>query len=202
MPQNHPFIVGERYADRIGEYTVIAIKGDLLKIKYDDGKEAEGGIEIKARIFKNILNEHRHFHPIQSQGYFFFLGYLAAHAELHAEVPPQSQPGFEENYLMLVGVRPKLHVDNYFPIHIVTTWDKWGPELRIYFPEVKHNVDLPPGVDLKAGNEPGILRVNNNQFWWTLIKLGFRLGKQHDVAKIRSTIPPKFQTDFGAGMNS
>ena len=57
-------------------------------------------------------------------------------------------------------------------------------------------------TDPRDGAAPGILRINNNQFWRRLVSIGFRLGKNHDIARIRSTIPPKFLSDFDAGLKT
>lgn len=198
----HPFIVGERYSDRLGEYTVVGIEGARIRIEYDNGTQTDGAIEVKARIYRNILAEQKVLHPIQTEGYFYFLGFLATNSEFNAEVPPQSQESFEEGYFLLAGERPIEHTEGYFPIHIETTWDKWAPELRIYFPETTLKFEFPPDVETRPGTGPGFLRINNNRFWRLLVKLGFRLGKTHNVDMIRLSIPAKFHSNFDAGLNS
>jgi hypothetical protein len=194
----HPFIIGEMYADRRGEYIVVEIEGRQITIQYANGTRAVGDIEIKARIYGNILAEQRFLHPLQTDGYFRFLGFLARHSEFNAEVPPQSQANFEEHYLLLTGTRPIPHSNGYFPISIQTTRDKWGPELRIYFPEPGPGFDLPPQIEIRPGNNPGIVRINNNWFWWTLVRIGFRLGTVHDVNMIRGHVPAGLRPTFEA----
>jgi hypothetical protein len=195
----HPFIVGERYFDRVGEYTVLRIQAGTLWYRYDNGAEKSARVDVKARIYKNILAEQRSLHPFQSPGYFWALGYLSRYAEFNAEVPPQSQASFEHHYYMLTGLRPVLHSGGYYPIQISTTYDKWGPELRIYFPDKGHVLELPPTVNMLPGNAPGYLRVNNNTFWWQLVRAGFRLGTSHNLRIIRSHLPGKYLPDFDAG---
>jgi hypothetical protein len=199
---SHPFIVGERYIDRRGEYLVTGINGKRLIYRYDDGTEATGLIEDKARIYRNILAERRAVHPYQSPDYFQSLGFLARHAEFQAEVPPQARASFEENYYLSTGRRPTLHRDGYYPIEIETTYDKWAPELRIYFPEYGGRLDLPPEVEVRPGNTEGALRINSNQFWWRLVRVGFRLGTNHDIRQIRETIPPDQRARFELGFSS
>ena len=150
----------------------------------------------------NILAEQKCAHPYQSAGYFEALGFLAKHADFQAEVPPQSQPHFEQNYSSLTGTHPVLHRDGYFPIRIQTTYDKWGPELRIYFPDPGRGLDLPSDVEIRSGSTPEVVRINNNGFWWRLIKVGFRLGRNHQIAEIRQRIPRQYQPDFDGGYNS
>ncbi len=117
-------------------------------------------------------------------------------------MPPQSQPGFEENYYLVTRVRPVLHNSGYYPIEIVTTYDKWGPELRIYFPDSGLNLEFPPTVDVRPGNAPRTLRINNNDFWWQLIRVGFRLGASHNTQTLRGGIPPRFVAEFDNGYAS
>lgn len=130
------------------------------------------------------------------------MGFLTRHADLNAEVPPQSQPGFEENYCLITGLRPVLHSGGYYPIEIATTYDKWGPELRIYFPDSGYDLEFPPTVEVRPGNAPATLRINNNGYWWQLIRAGFRLGTSHSVQTIRSQVPPTYLPDFEAGYSS
>lgn len=196
----HPFVIGERYSDRRGEYRVIEIKEKVMTIEYEDGARAENNIDVKERIYRNILAEHKVLHPILSESYFNFMGFLARTSDFNAEVPPQSQTAFEERYYLLTGTRPRPHQEGYFPISIRTTWDKWAPELRIYFPKLDSNFDLPPEVEVRAGNEPGIQRINNNRFWWNLVTAGFRLGRAHEITKIRAGVPAKFRDTFSAAL--
>lgn len=52
-----PFVVGETYLDRDGEFVVVATDGDLLTYEHADGKRAEADVETKARIHRNMLLE-------------------------------------------------------------------------------------------------------------------------------------------------
>jgi hypothetical protein len=202
MPRSagHLFVVGEGYRDRLGEFTVKNIENNKITIEYDNGTRAIRDIEILERVCRNVLIEQRGMHPFQSNDYFRLVGYLAAHADFQAEVPPQSQRGFEEQYLLVTGTRPTEHSQGYYPIQIVTVWDKWGAELRIYFPQTNVIFDLPPRVEIRSGSAPGILRINNNQFWWQLVRVGFRLGKVHDIDSLRRTIPPQYLDNFENGL--
>lgn len=48
------FIVGQTYNNRLGVYEVLAIEGDTMTIRYDDGTEAEVSAAVQARIISNI----------------------------------------------------------------------------------------------------------------------------------------------------
>ena len=198
MPK-HPFVVGNQYSDRRGGYRVLAINGGHVKIRYDDGREATVDLATKARIHANIAAEARARHPHQSAAYFRTLGFLTRHGDFQAEVPPKSRATFEDRYHAITGRRPVLHNNGYFPIDAVTNDDKWGAELRINFPD-RADLTFPPAVQSRAGASPGTLRINNNQYWWQLVQVGFRLGTRHDVERIRATVPPAFQTAFDDGL--
>ena len=200
MP-SHPFIVGEQYFDRRGSYEVLEITRDNIRIRHEDGRETVSSIGIKARIYANILVEGRALHPHQSAAYFRTLGFLAGSGEFHAEVPRRSQAPFEEKYRNMTGYRPGLHEDKYFLMDTVTNYDKWGPELRIYLPD-RDDVEFPPGVELRSGRNPGTVRINNNNYWWQLVRVGFRLGTGHEVEHIRESVPLEFQADFDEGLGA
>ena len=45
------------YRNRMGEYTVLAINGPRMTVRYADGSEAELNVNIQARIWENIVAE-------------------------------------------------------------------------------------------------------------------------------------------------
>lgn len=55
----HPFRVGERYRNRIGEYTVIELTESKMVTRFDDGREFTADIGIQARIWQNLLDDSR-----------------------------------------------------------------------------------------------------------------------------------------------
>ncbi len=113
-------------------------------------------------------------------------------------MPPASQDGFESNYEAATGTQAVPGENGYFPIEVQQANDKWGSELRVYMP-ADQELELPPGVEVRSGNKPGIVRINNNQLWWRLVRMGFRLGTHHDAALIRANIPKAHQRDFDKG---
>lgn len=54
---SHPFEVGKMYRNRNGEYTVQAIDGNWMKIRYASGGTLETRVGIQARIWENIQFE-------------------------------------------------------------------------------------------------------------------------------------------------
>ncbi|HEV2380637.1 MAG TPA: hypothetical protein VG206_12685 [Terriglobia bacterium] len=71
--------------------------------------------------------------------------------------------------------------------------------MRIYLPQTQHALELPPNVELRHGSAQGTLRINDNRFWWQVVRAGFRLGRSHDTAKIRQTLPPARVPEFEQG---
>lgn len=53
----HPFEVGRRYRNRLGEYEVISLEEPKMVIRYSDGGVLETTVEIQARIWRNIQAE-------------------------------------------------------------------------------------------------------------------------------------------------
>lgn len=37
MNRDHPFEVGGRYRNRVGEYEVLSLDGDTMTVRFDDG---------------------------------------------------------------------------------------------------------------------------------------------------------------------
>lgn len=50
----HPFLVGEQYQNRDGEYHVVSIDEPNMVIRYLDGTIVESSIILQARIWENI----------------------------------------------------------------------------------------------------------------------------------------------------
>lgn len=197
--ENTPFFVGGYFRDRNQGYTVLEITDKNIRIRYDDNTTAildAKSVGIKARIYTNIINEYSRNHPSQTASYFETLGYLSLHARFEAELPGKSVHNFLNDYQTLSEERIDI---NHPGIFILGEGDKWGAELRVYFPETSHSLEFGPGVQVRAGQTSGILRINNNDFWKRLVAVGFRLDTNHEVEKIRESIPREFQDSFDKG---
>jgi hypothetical protein len=200
MPlKNIPFFVDGHFRDREQGYTVLELSDNGMKIRYDDGTTETldaDRVQIKARIYTNILGEYRRLHPITTEAYFETLGYLSRHGRFEGEFPPKSVGNFLIGYERLTGERVN---ETHKGIFLLGDGDKWGAELRIYFPDTQHKLEFDPGVEVRAGNQPGVSRINNNAFWMRLIAMGFRLDTGHDVDQIRKNIPPEKLASFEKG---
>lgn len=56
---SHPFEVGKRYRNRAGEYVVLHVEGDKMKIRYVDGGTLDTDVDVQARIWENIQFENQ-----------------------------------------------------------------------------------------------------------------------------------------------
>src|SRR3982750_1141874 len=52
-----PFVVGQTYCDREGEYTVIATDENHVTIEWADGRRVTADATLKARIHRNMAAE-------------------------------------------------------------------------------------------------------------------------------------------------
>lgn len=196
----HPFFVGGTFRDRNQGYEVISISNNGMTIRYDDGTQTSIGresMEIKGRIHNNILSEFRVNHPLSTDDYFWSLGFLAANARFDAELPNHVVENFLGHYHRWSGERTSIDHPN---VMLLGDVDKYGAELRIYFPLPTRQLDLGPDIEVRAGQSDGIQRVNNNALWYKLVRLGFRVGSVHDRGSIRNSIPDEKRYLFDEGL--
>ena len=174
------FLIGGRYRNRIGEYEVLDIQGNHLRVRYDDGREDTLDARIQARIIENMRLETQRISPYPSErphdrnhNFFRSIGFLAKRVTmLEAIVHPRAQDGFAETYRSIVGRNPSAGQDGYY-VHAPEA-DKWGNELRVTFDATEGEIaelDLGPDVDIVANpGAPGYSwRINRNAFWWYLL---------------------------------
>lgn len=204
------FTVGGRYANRRGEYEVLEIMGKNMRVRYDDNTEQELTIETQARIATNMAIEAELAAPYKGRGlesrneqFFSSLGFLAKRATmLEAIVPSHALNGFTSNYTSTKGCRPASDQDGLY-IHEPEV-NKWGCELRVTFRATPGEVDsLDFGPDIDIVSDPSkperSWRINNNGFWWRVLKFGFDMGRQQNVNAIEARIPNKYREHFRQG---
>lgn len=205
------FLIGGRYRNRLGEYEVLDIHGNHIRVRYDDGREDNLDAGIQARIIENMQLETRIVspYPIKAAGdrnrtFFRSIGFLAKRATmLEAIVHPRAQGGFVETYRSVTGQNPSIGQDGYY-LHEPEA-DKWGNELRVTFDandEEIRGLDLGPDVHIVANPsaQGRSWRINKNAFWWYLLRLGFTMGRTQDMHSITSRIPHTYSSDFGEGI--
>ena len=118
---------------------------------------------------------------------------------MEAEVPESASENFRRRYRKATGENPEGQ-PGYSRIATKDSSDKWGAELRIYYPEKNGaQFDYPEGIEPRTSTREGELRINNNSFWQRLVLGGFKLGSGQDLAKIREQIPHKYRAVFDKG---
>ncbi len=203
------FTIGRRYRNRRGEYEVLDIDGDTLRIRYDDGTEQQASALVQERIANNLAIEAVNVSPypeaLQERNniYFSTIGFLAERTTmLEAIVPPHSLGGFIHDYAQIKGTEPRREQQGFY-IHRPGT-DKWGCELRATFQaeyEELSNLDFGPDVHyvIDPMNQGHSWRINNNHFWWQLIRFGFEMGALQNSNIIRSHLPSSYRVYFDSG---
>jgi len=204
------FIVGGRYANRRGEYEVLEIRGKKMRVRYDDNTEQELTTETQARIARNMAAEAEQAAPYKGRGleprneqFFSSLGFLVKRVRmLEAIVPSHALNGFISNYTLAKGCRPASDQDGLY-IHEPEA-NKWGCELRVTFratPGEVDSLDFGPEIDIVSdpSKPERSWRINNNGFWWRLLKFGFDMGRQQNVNAIEARIPKKYREHFRQG---
>ena len=104
------FVVGETYSNRQRQYTVTEIRGSKLLVRFNDGSIGTLDAEIQRSIITNMTRELDWLTKDVDAGSLdlrrksmFSVGFLAAVADLQAEVLPQSSATGGE----LIGGKPK-----------------------------------------------------------------------------------------------
>ena len=197
--KNTPFYVGGYYRDRNQGYEVLEMNNDGMKIKYEDGtieKINLSSVQMKAHIYNNILAEYRFTHLAETDNYFWTLGFLSVNGRFDAEIPNKAMQNFLDQYKQLTGERIS---SNHVGISSLGEVDKWGPELRIYFPVTEKTIDLGSDATVRDGQTSNIKRINNNSIWNKLVRIGFRLGQKHDIEQIKKSIPKDKLVAFESG---
>lgn len=151
-----------------------------------------------------IINSHIVSGAIPSSKNFFrVIGYLAKNGHMHAFMSDRYADTFISKYKDMTGDYPKGHI-----IHVSDKYGdsrKWGVELRLSY-------NLPHGMsskDIDLGPFTGCVEpvsgsnyeynINNNNFCWYLISIGFRIGKDHPIDSVLSNISDEYKEDFKKG---
>jgi len=200
--------VGGRYSNRLGEYEVLSISGDQMTIRYDNGTKTTVNKSVQIRIAQNMTLDAMRVSPYpekqeeQNQAYFQSIGFLSTRATmLEAIVPPHSLGGFIKDYARIKNVTPHEGQSGLY-IHNPLA-DKWGCELRITFAATEtETATLDFGPDVHIVVDPmsnNSWRINNNSFWWRLLRFGFEMGNMQDESRIKNSIPLRYRDFFDVG---
>jgi len=199
------FEVGGRYKNRLGWYEVLAITGNLLKVRYEsNGREDDLEIELQKRIIRNMAFEEEKITPYAdhslNESYFRSLGFVCHSGFIEAIIPLKSKAGFDKTFLRIKGRQPRSNEPGYY-VHNDPVVNKWGVEMRLTFSMPrKSQIDFGISYVLVKSTDPTKLRINSNELCYRLLESGFNLGEIHDVEKIKSNLPDLYKASFEEGL--
>lgn len=80
--------------------------------------------------------------------------------------------------------------------------EAWAKEWRMSFSKIPTNTPQSIKDSIKPNKDGSNPRLNNKEFINDLLKLkcDFQLGNTQDIAKIRTTIPSQYISDFDYGL--
>lgn len=177
MTTDHPFQLNGRYRTRGGDYTVIAIDGDTMTARFDDGREQRLNVATQERIWRNILDDElaaarrsdfskRDFDP--DQQLVTWPVRLLVEAVLHAAFAPPYPPDIIDQVCLAIEENPN-----------------WLQRYRALAAE--------PG-DSEHSAE---WKVNNAIGWWTKDLAGMVTVKEGEKSKTRGLIKSYSRLGYG-----
>ena len=121
------------------------------------------------------------------------LGFLATKSFLYIEGKEKSKKRLMNKYDQASDHAP--WDDTHFKIY----GNKWGNECRIMFTCPMDMIDKLGLGEFVYGQDNHFI-ISFNALWWELIRIGFRLGKEHDVVTIREALPESERDKFDAAL--
>ena len=116
-----------------------------------------------------------------------FIEHLARTGSLWIETTPKHSTFVENKYHELTGEVLMETPGQY----VVANWDKWGTESKVTFDS---DTVIPDDVqDFLQPSVDGV--IDRNDFFWSLVRLGFRIGDSHNLSVIRNNIPESFRAE-------
>lgn len=204
------FAVGHRYRNRRGEYEVLSCGAATMTIRYDDGVIQTAAPGIQWRIHRNLEASAMQASPYRNAGrdrnaaFFRSVGFLSVRASmLEAIIQSNGFKAFSTRHNQVVGHEPLCGSEGLY-IHSAHV-DKWGCELRVTFEATEaemSSLDFGPDVNVVENPSARLAswRINNNEFWWHLLQLGFNMGSVQDPERIRTRLPMAYISAFVEGV--
>ncbi len=201
------FLVGQRYRNRKGEYEVVEMKNNEMKVRYDGGQTETLDLSIQARIFENMQSEElsktkKLSVKPQNQQFYWSLGFLLARKpNLIAFIPQHALRAFENRFYDATGQELSDNEKGII-IHPPKTDKRWY-ELRVTFTARANELYLlnfGDDVNIVEGSPDNKLwNINNNRFFLRLLEFNFSTGSQQDKTNIERAIPNQYFAAFKEG---
>ncbi len=187
------FLVGQRYRNRKGEYEILEIQGDSMKLRYNDGSQQILSISIQATIFENMQREEmllikskKPSPKPQNQQFYWSIGFLLArNPNLVAFIPQHALDAFKDKFYDATG-RELLDNEKGITIHPPGTNKRWY-ELRVTFtarPNELYLLNFGHDVNIVEGSDNNLWNINKNPFFLRLLEFNFSTGSAQDKASI------------------
>lgn len=210
---NIVFEEGVQRTNRLGNYKVLSIHGNIMDVVYLDGhrKNTVQTLEIAGQA-KVIHNEKvRELQALkmsdlnlQGGDEAFTLGYLTNHSMIFVRVKECRQPWFTETYHKLTGVQtPTPNVEGHYytvsPDDVTGSWDYWHVMFPAPIDAIKAHMVFSgdPERQVYWDQWGEYSKYNDRNYVLNLFRLGFRLGKEHDPDLVRSKVEDKDGFDNG-----
>lgn len=108
----------------------------------------------------------------------------------------------QEDYYKFIGYLANPESDVEIVLENNDVQGAWGKEARIRFKNDKAKIIFESlGIKFTAGGNGCVCRLNCNEFYEELLKLGFTAGKKQNIEIIKNNIPKKFLKSFEEGLN-
>ena len=212
FPHDIVIETGMAYSNFLGEYVVKNMDAyGKMTVSYTSGaKQGQTQVLDAAGQAKVIYNQKMRLAQemrmkeinLKGQNESFTLGFLAQHSFVFVRVKEAKQQWFETTYKKLTGTQPSSpNIEgNYYTLSPDSV-EGSGDYFHIGFPTPDDSIK---GL-LAFGNEDAIhwdtlgdvSKYNSMNYVLNLFKLGFRMGKKHEVDMIRNSLTHKDDFDKG-----
>ena len=123
---------------------------------------------------------------------------MASSCFIDAHVPPALDGLFEEEYFSMTGQTAKSG-----DVGFTKAIAAWGIAVRIRFsPRLLQMLPSLEAFFQITEVRDGTKVINSKAWAYELFESGFRIGRNHDVAIIRQSVPDEFKDAFDIGVES
>lgn len=201
------FEVGQLYSNKIGTYKVISLHNDEMNVSYTDGHQQTLSLKVQTKIQENrILTQSIAQHPKSKRrttytySDYWTLGFLLTRlVHLQHKVMYDKQEEAKVNYYDATG--QELDTVKTGVFFYRKGANQWGNQGVITFHA--SNDELPllkfKGTPSPLANSPNTYEVSDINFFYFMLKNGFRTGSKQDKDSIISNIPDLYKTLFNQG---
>jgi hypothetical protein len=211
------FTEGEKYENYYGTFEVLSINDDgTMGVKYID--VCHDPVQLDKVYTYKMVDQAKSMHKINlgkdrenrmkslefsGSDEHFTLGYLASKGLITIEVPISQVQTFAKKFESLTGEDIDQYKGHgYFVIENEN--NRWAPKCRIIFaadPVVVSRFKFPNGVEVMSDSK-GDFVINNNNFVFNLLKMGFSIGNnKRNIIKILNSIPNHLKENFIEGVD-